>query len=127
MQGLVNFTTAIADGIAVLLPALCYLAACGCFCFFAWTLWTWSEPHSRHHHHHIQRPWVPWVSLVLCGVFASFPKLLTMADVSPTFATRLLKSPKRANFRGSPSEGRHHRRCGHAAPATSAEATLGGG
>jgi hypothetical protein len=82
MQGLVNFTTAIADGIAVLLPAFCYLAACGCFLFFAWTLWTWSEPHSRYHHHHIQRPWVPWVSLVLCGVFASFPKLLTMADVS---------------------------------------------
>src|SRR6516164_1101679 len=48
MQGLVNFTTAIADGIAVLLPALCYLAGCSCFFFFAWTLWTWSQPH-RHH------------------------------------------------------------------------------
>ena len=35
----------------------------------------------------------------------------TVDAVSPTFATRLLKSPKRANFRGSPSEGRHHRRC----------------
>ena len=30
MQGLVNFATAIGDGIAVLLPAFCYLAACGC-------------------------------------------------------------------------------------------------
>jgi len=58
MQGLVNFTTAIADGIAVLLPALCYLAGCSCFFFFAWTLWTWSQPH-RHHHHHWHRPWVP--------------------------------------------------------------------
>jgi hypothetical protein len=81
MQGLVNFTMAIADGIAVLLPAFCYLAACGCFLFFVWTLWTWSEPHRRDHHHW-QRPWVPWVSLILSGVFASFPQFLTMADVS---------------------------------------------
>jgi hypothetical protein len=82
MQGLVDFTTALADGIAVLLPTLCYLAACGCFGFFAWTLWTWSEPHSRYHHHKIARPWVPFVSLALCGVFASFPKFLSMANVS---------------------------------------------
>jgi hypothetical protein len=82
MQGLVNFTTAIADGIAVMLPAFCYLMACICFFFAAWTLWTWSEPHSRYHHQHHHRPWVPWVSLVLCGVFATFPKFLTMANVS---------------------------------------------
>jgi hypothetical protein len=82
MQGLVDFTTALADGIAVLLPTFCYLAACVCFAFFAWTLWTWSEPHSRYHHHRIGSPWVPFVSLVLCGVFASFPKFLSMADVS---------------------------------------------
>ena len=31
MQGLVNFTTAIANSIAVLLPAFCYLMACACF------------------------------------------------------------------------------------------------
>ena len=31
MQGLVNFTTAIADSIAVALPAFCYLMACSCF------------------------------------------------------------------------------------------------
>src|SRR6516164_9862309 len=80
MQGLVNFATAIGDGIAVLLPAFCYLAACGCFFFFAWTLWTWSQPH-RHHHHHWHRPWVPWVSLILSGVFASFPQFLTTATV----------------------------------------------
>jgi len=72
MQGLVNFTTAIADGIAVLLPAFCYLAACGCFFFFAWTLWTWSQPHRQNHYH--------WHRL--SGVFASFPQFLTMADVS---------------------------------------------
>ncbi len=81
MQGLVDFATAIGDGIAVALPAFCYLAACGCFFFFAWTLWTWSQPH-RHHHHHWHKPWIPLVSLILSGVFASFPQFLTMADVS---------------------------------------------
>jgi hypothetical protein len=82
MQGLVNFATAIADGIAVLLPAFCYLMASGCFFFFAWTLWTWSDSHSRYSHPHGHRPWVPFVSLILCGVFATFPKFLTMANVS---------------------------------------------
>jgi len=82
MQGLVNFTTAIADGIAVALPTFCYLAACGCFMYFAWTLWKWSEPHGRYHHHRIERPWAPFISLALSGVFASFPTFLTMANVS---------------------------------------------
>jgi hypothetical protein len=81
MQGLVDFATAIGDGIDVLLPAFCYLAACASFLFFVWSLWTLSSPH-RHHHHHWHRPWVPWVSLVLCGVLATFPQFLTMADVS---------------------------------------------
>jgi len=81
VQGLVNLTTGIADGIAVLLPAFCYLAACSCFLFFGWTLWTWSQPHHRHHHS-LHKPWVPFVSLVLTGVFASFPSFLTRADVS---------------------------------------------
>lgn len=82
MQGLVNFATAIADGIAVLLPTFCYLAACMCFMYFVWTLWKWSEPHSRYHHHRLERPWAPFISLVLSGVFASFPAFLTMANVS---------------------------------------------
>ena len=81
MQGLVNFATEIADAIAVALPALCYLAACSCFVFAVWTLWTFSQPH-RHAHHHWQKPWIPILSLVLCGVFAGFPKFLTMANVS---------------------------------------------
>jgi hypothetical protein len=81
MQGLVDFSTSVADGIAVVLPAFCYLMACGCFLFFGWTLWTWAQPHGRHHHHW-HRPWVPFVSLILAGVFATFPNLLTMASVS---------------------------------------------
>lgn len=81
MQGLVNFTTAIADGISVMLPAFCYFMALSCFTFFAWTLYAWSQPH-RHHHHHWHKPWVPVVSIVLSGVFATFPNFLTMANVS---------------------------------------------
>ena len=79
MQGLVNFSTSIGDAIAVMLPAVCYLAACGCFFFAVWTLRAFAYPHHNQHRH---RPWVPFVSLVLCGVFASFPKFLSMADVS---------------------------------------------
>jgi hypothetical protein len=82
MQGLVNVATTVADGISVLLPAFCYLAACMCFLYFGWTLWIWSEPHSRYHHRPHQQPWRPWVSLVLSGIFATFPQLLTMANVS---------------------------------------------
>lgn len=80
MQGLVNFSTALADGIAVMLPTFCYLAACSCFFFAVWTFWAMAN--HRHHHHHWMRPWVPFVSLILCGVFATFPKFLTMVDVS---------------------------------------------
>ena len=103
MQGLVNFSTAIADSIAVLLPAFCYLAACGCFFFFAWTLWTWSQPHSRYHHIHHDKPWIPFVSLILCGVFATFPQFLAMANVSAgtnlgvTLTTYQATTPPNAN------------------------------
>jgi hypothetical protein len=82
MQGLVNFTTAIADCIAVALPALCYLMACLCFMFAGWTFRSWAY-HDHHQHHHFHnRPWVPFVSLILSGVFASFPQFLNMANVS---------------------------------------------
>lgn len=80
MQGLANFSTALGDAVLVMLPTACYLAAAGCFFFAVWTLWAMAN--HRHHHHHWIRPWVPFVSLILCGVFASFPKFLTMADVS---------------------------------------------
>jgi hypothetical protein len=82
MQGLIDFATALADVIAVLLPAACYLAACACFTFAAWTFWRWSEPHRHGGHHFSSRPWVPFVSLIMSGVFATFPHFLTMANVS---------------------------------------------
>lgn len=82
MQGLVNFATAIADGISVLLPAFCYLMACTCFLFAGWTFRGWSYTGHSHHHHYHQRPWIPFVSLLLCGTFATFPHFLNMANVS---------------------------------------------
>ena len=83
MQGLVNFSTAIADSIAVALPALCYLMACICFMFAGWTFRSWAY-HSHHHqqNHFHNRPWVPFVSLILCGVFIDFPVILDKIDVS---------------------------------------------
>jgi NADH:ubiquinone oxidoreductase subunit 5 (subunit L)/multisubunit Na+/H+ antiporter MnhA subunit len=80
VQGLVNLASDIGDGIAVLLPAFCYIAAWACLLFAGWTLWTWSQPH--HHHHHRHKPWVPFISLVLAGVFISFPRFLAKANVS---------------------------------------------
>lgn len=82
MQGLVDFATAIADGIAVVLPALCYLMACLCFLFAGWTFRSWAYHDHRHPHHFHNRPWVPFVSLVLTGVFATFPQFLSKANVS---------------------------------------------
>jgi hypothetical protein len=50
--------------------------------FAAWTFRSWAY-HDHHHHHHFHnRPWVPFVSLVLSGVFATFPQFLNMANVS---------------------------------------------
>ena len=122
MQGLVNFSTAIADGIAVMLPAFCYIAACCCFLFAAWTLRSYAYPH-HHHHHYWRKPWVPFVSLILAGVFASFPHFLTMANVSAgTDLTASLTSyaptmpGNAASILGSIA-GEHRHQRGHAVPA----------
>lgn len=76
MQGLVNLATAVGDAIVGSLPAACYLMACICFFYFAWTLWTWSAPHSPYHHPRHGKPWLPFLSLALAGVFATFPDWL---------------------------------------------------
>ena len=82
MQGLVNFATAIGDAIVGSLPAACYLMACSSFFYFAWTLWTWSSPHAQSHHLRHTKPWLPFVSLALAGVFATFPAWLTRFNVT---------------------------------------------
>jgi hypothetical protein len=80
MQGLVNFASALADGIAVMLPAFCYLAACACFFFGTWGLWTLAGGAASGTRH--PRPWVPFLSIVMSGLFATFPGFLTRANVS---------------------------------------------
>jgi hypothetical protein len=78
VQGLVNVTGEIGYFIAVLIPTFCYLTALACFLFAAWGFWMQSRPDNPHR----GAPWVPGISLLLSGVFASFDKILTMANAS---------------------------------------------
>src|ERR1700722_10988404 len=75
MQGLVNFASQVGEAFAILIPTLCYLAALGCFLFAVWGFWMQSHPQNPF----FGRPWIPFLSLVLCGAFASFDKILSMA------------------------------------------------
>ncbi|MBV8795600.1 MAG: hypothetical protein JO136_11775 [Hyphomicrobiales bacterium] len=75
MQGLVDFANQIGEVFSVLVPTLCYLAALFCFLFAVWGFWMQSHPQNPF----FGRPWIPFLSLVLCGVFASFDKFLNMA------------------------------------------------
>jgi len=75
MQGLVDFANQIGEVFGVLVPTSCYLAALFCFLFAVWGFWMQSHPQNPF----FGRPWIPFVSLVLCGVFASFDKFLNMA------------------------------------------------
>lgn len=78
MQGLVNLADLFGFILAVLLPTFCYLAAIALFLTAGWGFWMQTHPDNPFRH----RPWVPPVSLLLCGLFATFDKLLTMANVS---------------------------------------------
>lgn len=78
MQGLVNFATDVGNGLGVLLPAFCYLGALALFLFAGWGFWRQAQPDNPFR----GQPWIPIVSLVLCGVLASFDRILTMANVS---------------------------------------------
>jgi hypothetical protein len=78
MQGLANFTSFLGYAISIFLPTFCYLTALGLFLFGGWGLWMQARPENPF----LGRPWVPWVSLVLCGAFASFDQVLTMANAS---------------------------------------------
>ena len=78
MQGLANLTSQIGFAIAVLLPAVCYCLATACFVYAGWGFWQQAQPHNPYR----GRPWVPALSLLLCGVFSTFDHLLNKADVS---------------------------------------------
>jgi hypothetical protein len=78
MQGLVDFASQIGEALAVLLPTFAYLAALASFIFAAWGFWAQSQPHNPFR----ARAWIPFLSLVLSGAFASFDKVLSMALAS---------------------------------------------
>jgi hypothetical protein len=78
MQALVNFASFIGWAIAVFLPTLCYLAALALFLLAGWGFWMQARPENPFR----GRPWLPLVSLVLCGVFASFDQILTKANAT---------------------------------------------
>jgi hypothetical protein len=75
MQGLVDFASQVGEAFAILVPTFCYLAALMCFLFAAWGFWMQSHPQNPF----FGRPWIPALSLVLSGAFASFDKILNMA------------------------------------------------
>jgi len=75
MQGLVDFASQIGEALATLIPTFAYLAALWCFLFAAWGFWMQSQPGNPFE----GRPWIPVLSLVLSGAFASFDKVLNMA------------------------------------------------
>ena len=67
MQGLVDFASQIGEALATLIPTFAYLAALWCFLFAAWGFWMQSQPGNPFE----GRPWIPVLSLVLSGAFAS--------------------------------------------------------
>lgn len=78
MQGLVSFSGQIGNAMAILLPTFCYLAALGLFLFAGWGFWMQAQPDNPFR----GKPWVPFFSLILCGAFASFDRVLTLANAS---------------------------------------------
>ena len=78
MDGLVRFAYAIGDILSVLLPTFAYLGAGVLFLVGAWGLKRQSQPDNPFR----GRPWVPALSLVMCGVLASFDRILTMANAT---------------------------------------------
>jgi len=78
MQGIVNFSSQLGLAFAILLQPACYLGALALFIFAGWGFWRQAQPDNPYR----GRPWVPTVSLFVCGVLASFPTILTKANVS---------------------------------------------
>ncbi len=78
MQGLVNFASQIGLAFAILFQPICYLGALTLFLHAGWGFWRQAQPDNPYR----GRPWVPVVSLIVCGALASFHTILTKANVS---------------------------------------------
>ncbi|KXV21467.1 MULTISPECIES: hypothetical protein [Gluconobacter] len=79
MEGLVALVNEIATGMGWLLPTACYGAAISCLIFSIWGIYQYYHPTLQAMQ---DRPWLPYLSLVLCGVFASFNVILTKSTAS---------------------------------------------
>ena len=89
MQGLVSFAGQIGNAIAILLPSFFYASALVAFLMAGWGFWRQAHPDNPFR----GRPWVPFVSLLLSGVFSSFNRLLTMANASAGTALTVSIAP----------------------------------
>ena len=89
MQGFVNFVTQIATIFSFLFSPLCYVGAIACFIHSGWAFWRQAAPDNPYR----GRPWVPWASLLMCGLLASFDVFLTKVNVSAGSDIRVGLSP----------------------------------
>ncbi|GBQ27963.1 hypothetical protein AA0472_2553 [Acetobacter estunensis NRIC 0472] len=79
MEGLVNLTNDLAQAGGWLLPTLCYFAAMSSFIGALWGFYRYATPDLNPNR---TRPWVPWVLMVMTGVFISFNVILSKSLVS---------------------------------------------
>ena len=79
MEGLVNLSNDLAEAGAWLLPTFCYFAAMSCFIGSLWGFYRFATPELNPNR---SRPWVPFVLMVMTGVFISFNVVLNKSLVS---------------------------------------------
>jgi hypothetical protein len=78
VQGLVDFAQQVALILAVLLPTFLYCSAIGLFLFAGWGFWQQAQPQNPFR----GKPWIPLLSLIMSGAFASFPAILNKVNIS---------------------------------------------
>lgn len=78
MNGLMNLANQAAMAIAIILPVFFYWSSWGCFFFSVWGFYMQSTPQNPFR----GKPWIPWVSLIMSGVFASFLTFINLTDIS---------------------------------------------
>jgi len=78
VQGLADFAQQLALIFAVLLPTFLYCSAIGLFLIAGWGLWQQAQPHNPFR----ERPWIPWLALLMSGFCASFPTIINKVNIS---------------------------------------------
>lgn len=78
MDGLTNLANQAAMAIAIFLPVFFYWSSLGCFIYALWGFHRQSSPENPFR----GKPWIPLVSLIMSGVFASFLTFINLTDIS---------------------------------------------